>query len=273
MNFPSCRAGGFRPIKSLGQSFLIWEPVADALIDALELKEGDTVLEIGPGKGILTRRLVKKCRAVIAVEIDSRLVRLLQEELAQAENFKIIQADFKKFDLKQFKGLKIIGDLPYNISSPVLYKLLDSPDSWQRAVLTTQREFAERLTARPGTKAYGFLTLLCEYLCETRRLFNIPARFFKPSPKVTSTALVLVRRPMPKISVPDRQVLLKLLRAAFTPQPRKKLLNNLALNLGIDKEKLNRTFTELNLPLNSRANEFTLEEFALLTQALFPARQ
>ncbi|MGQ9707291.1 MAG: 16S rRNA (adenine(1518)-N(6)/adenine(1519)-N(6))-dimethyltransferase RsmA [bacterium] len=262
-----------KPIKSLGQSFLTYEPFADVLIDALELKDDDTVLEIGPGKGILTRRLVKKCHTVIAVEIDIRLVRLLEKQMGQWSNLKIVHQDFRKFDINQFKGLKIIGNLPYNISSDVLYKLLTDTDSWQRAILTTQREFAERLFAQPGTKGYGVITLLCKNLCQTRRLFNIPSRFFKPIPKVTSTAFALIRLPRSEVTISDQVWFLKLLRAGFSPQPRKKLVNNLALNLGIDKEKLNRIFIELNLPIDSRARDFTLKQFALLAQGLFSLRQ
>ncbi|MEO0004547.1 MAG: 16S rRNA (adenine(1518)-N(6)/adenine(1519)-N(6))-dimethyltransferase RsmA [candidate division WOR-3 bacterium] len=262
-----------RPIKSLGQSFLIHEPTADALIAALELKPDDTVIEIGPGKGILTKRLIRACNNVIAVEIDYRLVCYLEAEIGESPNLKIVHQDFLKFDLNKFNDAKIIGNLPYNISSPIIFRLLDNISYWQRAVLTAQREFAEKVLLPAGTKGSGVLTVLCEYLCTRRRLFNIPPRFFKPSPKVISTAFTLMKRPSPAVAISHPEFFYKLINAAFTPQPRKRLINNIALNLGINKEILKNIFVQLNLPLDARAKDLTLNQFALIADVLFPYSQ
>lgn len=262
-----------RPIKSLGQSFLIHEPTADALVASLELKPDDLVIEIGSGKGILTSRLIKARSNVIAVEIDRRLVQFLKAEMGDAANLQIVYQDFLKFDLGRFKDAKIIGNLPYNISSPILFKLLNNISCWERAVLTTQREFAEKVLISAGTKGSGVLAILCEYLCARQRLFNIPARFFKPSPKVTSTAFLLIKRSQPAVAISHPENFCRLINAAFTPQPRKRLINNIALNLSIEKEKLKNIFTQLNLPLDSRAEDFTLPQFAVLAEALFPQSQ
>ncbi len=270
---PDIKQATFRPRKSLGQSFLIHQPTADALVSALNPQKEDWVLEIGPGKGILTKTLLEKGCQVIAVEIDPRLAQFLKDKFSEFTNFEVIQGDFLNLDLSGWSSLKIIGNLPYNISSLVVIKLLKNRDAWSLAVLTTQREFAQRILARPGRKEYGSLTVWCDYLCEKRKLFNIPARFFRPRPKVTSTAFILTRRKEPLVSVPDEGWFYKVVQSAFYPQRRKRAVNNLCRNLGTDKEELLRAFKFAGLNPDTRAESITLNQFVLLSAALLPSQK
>ncbi|NPV13466.1 ribosomal RNA small subunit methyltransferase A [candidate division WOR-3 bacterium] len=256
-----------RPIKSLGQVFLTHSKTADAIVEALEIEAGEIVLEIGPGKGILTRRLVDKGCSVIGVEIDPRLVSLLKMTIGAAPNLTLVNDDFLQFDMRRFSGIKIVGNLPYYLSTEILLKLLEHSSAWERAVLTTQREFAERVLGKPGTKHYCALSVICSYLCLGRRLFNIPPRFFKPSPGVMSTTFVLTRR-SPPISLLDDKWFYQVVQAAFSPQRRKTVLNNICVNLNLKKETAIKIFSQINLDQKLRAEKLSLEQFGLLSEAL-----
>jgi 16S rRNA (adenine1518-N6/adenine1519-N6)-dimethyltransferase len=223
-----------RPHRSLGQSFLTYEPVADNLVDSLGAGPGDTVLEIGSGKGMLTRRLLARAGHVLAVEVDPRLVEGLREELGADRKLEVVRSDFMVFDLSGLRGLLVMGNLPYNLSSQMLLRLLEYLPSWDAAVLTTQREFAHRLLAGPGTKAYGALSVLFDRLVERERLFNIEARCFKPRPDVVSTAFRLRRRPQPLYDVADPEQFRRVVRACFA-QRRKTIANNIAAAFGLNR--------------------------------------
>jgi 16S rRNA (adenine1518-N6/adenine1519-N6)-dimethyltransferase len=263
----ACFVAGIRPIKSLGQVFLTHGKTADAIVEAIEPKTGDTVLEIGPGKGILTKRLLETGCQVIGVEIDTRLVNLLKTTIGAAPNLTLVNDDFLRFDMGRFSGIKIVGNLPYYLSTEIVLKLLENSSVWKRAVLTTQREFAERVLSKPGTRHYCALSVICSFLCTGRRLFNIPPRFFKPSPGVMSTTFVLSRR-SPAIKVADDKWFYQVIQAAFTPQRRKTVLNNICLNLNLNKELAIKAFSQINLNQNVRAEELSLEQFGLLSEAL-----
>lgn len=259
-----------RPIKSLGQVFLTHTKTADAIVEALEPQPGETVLEIGPGKGILTRRLLQGGCKVIGVEIDSRLVELLRDTIGGAQNLTVLNEDILRFDMNQFSGIKIVGNLPFYISTEILIKLFKNPHVWDRAVLTTQRDFAERVLAKPGTKRYGLLAVMRSYRYLARRLFNIPPTYFKPNPSVVSTTFVLQKQQFPAIVVSDDKWFLKVIQAAFLPQRRKTVLNNICSNLRLDKEIGVKVFSQINLNPNIRAEDMTLKQFGLLSDALRP---
>jgi 16S rRNA (adenine1518-N6/adenine1519-N6)-dimethyltransferase len=256
-----------RPRKSFGQAFLTHEPTADALVDALGAGPNDTVLEIGPGKGILTRRLLARARSVVAVEIDPRLVEGLHRELRGIGKLELVWGDFMTFDLGGYRGLRVMGNLPYNLSSQMVFRLLESAEHWDRAVLTTQREFAERLLGVPGTKAYGALTVFFERLTEREKLFNIAPSCFKPSPDVISTAFRLVRRGRPLFEVADEDLFRRVVKACFV-QRRKTIVNNLAAGLGLSKEPLSRMLDSCGIDPGHRAETLTAAQFKMLTDAL-----
>lgn len=260
-------ATSIRPIKSLGQSFLTHEKTADKLIDALELQSDDRILEIGAGKGILTSRLIKKANLVIAIEIDARLVNYLKGKFSQIDNLKIVECDFLHFDLKPHRGLKIVGNLPYYISTSILWKLLENYECWEIGVFTTQREFAHRVLAYSGSSDYCPLSVLSEYHFERRRLFDIPAAHFKPRPKVSSTAFTLKKR-SGAFSIENYEQFVSVVLGAFSPNPRKLLINNLAHSFQLSRMELIRILQELNLPLNTRPGDVNLQEFIELSNIL-----
>jgi 16S rRNA (adenine1518-N6/adenine1519-N6)-dimethyltransferase len=262
-----------RPIKDLGQSFLTHAATADELVAALGVGPADHVLEIGAGKGVLTDRLAAVAGRVVAVEIDPRLADLLGQELAGCGNLDIVRQDFMEFDLSRYRGLKVIGNLPYNLSSQMLLRLLDSTTAWDRAVLTTQREFAQRVLGIPGTKANGALTVFVDILCEKRRLFNIRPECFKPRPDVVSTSFLLTRRSEPLFRVPDQESFRRVVRGCFV-QRRKTIANNLRAGLGLDREDALRALTAAGIAPGLRAEALRPEQFRDLALALVrPTRQ
>ena len=177
-----------RSKRSLGQHFLKNNGIARRIVAALDPKPGDTIIEIGPGRGILTCHLIKSRTEVFGVEIDSDLVRYLKQKFPHP-NLHIIRNNFLKVDLADYKKVKIIGNIPYQISTPIITKLIREKKWWRVAVLTFQNEFAKRLLARPKTKAYGALSVFFQFHLRGEYLFNIPSRFFSPKPKVHSKVL------------------------------------------------------------------------------------
>ena len=256
-----------RPRKSFGQSFLTHEPTADALVAALDVSAEDTVLEVGPGKGVLTRRLLAHAGRVVAVEIDPRLVDGLLAELGSNPKLALVQADFMSFDLSRFRAVKVMGNLPYNLSSQMLFRLLEFIEHWQRAVLTTQREFAGRLLGRPGTKEYGALTVFFERLFERKKLFNIPPSCFKPRPDVVSTSFRLTRRTQPLFPVADEELFRRVVKSCFI-QRRKTIANNLRAGLGLDRATLSVVLEAADIDPACRAESLAAVQFKGLADAL-----
>ena len=260
----------FRPKKQLGQSFLTYEPTAERLVDALDITAEDEVLEIGSGKGILTEQLAQKAKYVYAVEIDKRLSDMLKEKFAGYENVEIINQDILKYDLSRFKQLKILGNVPYSISSQILFLLLKYIRVWNIAVLTLQKEFAARILAKPGTKAYGAITIIFNLHTEVQKLFSIPPAFFKPKPKIFSTVILLKAREQPLFQIPDESAsggFTKIVKASFS-QRRKTLLNNLHSSLKIDKNELQELGNKIGIDMTRRAETLTLAEFVSLSERI-----
>ena len=256
-----------RPRRALGQSFLTYEPVADALVAALGSDAAGTVLEVGPGKGMLTRRLVALAGKVIAVEIDERLAAGLRDELGEGGNLDVVHADFMRFDLEPYRHLRVLGNLPYNLSSQILFKLLDFLHTWDVAVLTTQREFAYRVVAVPGSKAYGALSVFFDRLTIRERLFNIPPESFKPRPDVISTSFRLTRRAQPLYEVPDEARFRQIVKACFV-QRRKTIANNLIAGLKMTREAAVTGLERAGIEPTARAEALRGEEFRALADAL-----
>jgi len=261
----------FRPRHSLGQAFLTYEPVADALVAALGAEPADTVLEVGPGKGVLTRRLVALAGRVVAVEIDERLVNGLRVELAGSRNLEVVHADFLDFDMAGYRHLKVLGNLPYNLSSQMLFKLLDFVETWDRAVLTTQREFAYRVVAAPGSKAFGALSVFFDRLTVRERLFNIEPSCFKPRPDVVSTSFRLTRREQPLYAVPDEALFRRTVKVCFA-QRRKTIANNLVAGLGLTRDAAVEFLRQAGIDSAARAETLSGEQFRGLLDALTGGR-
>jgi 16S rRNA (adenine1518-N6/adenine1519-N6)-dimethyltransferase len=255
------------PRRGLGQSFLTYEPVADALVESLRPCPTDTVLEVGPGKGMLTRRLVTLAGKVIAVEIDDRLAEGLRDELGGCGNLEVVYADFMKFDLGPYRHLKVLGNLPYNLSSQILFKLLESLQAWDVAVLTTQREFAYRVVAVPGSKAYGALSVFFDRLTIRERLFNIEPQSFKPRPDVVSTSFRLTRREQPLYEVPDEALFRRMVKVCFA-QRRKTIANNLVAGLTLTRDAVVAYLKQAGIEPAARAETVSGEQFRRLADSL-----
>ena len=259
---------GFKPKKSLGQSFLISNKIADRLVNALDLKPFDNVLEIGAGTGILTTRCAKQAQNVYAVEIDERLVPILQGNIKDFNNIEIIHRDILQIDWQKLGKVKVIGNIPYFISFKIIFNLLKNIKMWNLAVLTTQKEFARKLLASPEKPGYCATTVLFDYYAERKKLFSVSASMFRPSPKITSTAVLIEKRICPVSIDIDFKALSVVVQASFK-QPRKTIANNLSMFLNIDKTALIRT---TNLDLTRRAKSFSTTDFCQLTNDLHKSK-
>ncbi len=255
-----------RPKKSLGQNFLIDKNVVGKILDALELKPNETLLEIGSGKGDITSLIAPCVKKLYAVEIDRRIFSELSLKAKEYPNLESINSDILKCNIAELpldKGakLKVFGNIPYYISTPIINRLISFRDFIERVYITVQAEFAERLTALPGNKDYGSLTCYVQYYAFVRRIFTIKKNSFYPVPKVDSCLLGLEFRKKPLVFVTDEKKFFSIIRAAFG-QRRKKLSNNLKGHLNEDILKV--FFAESNISPNARAEELSLQDFAYL---------
>jgi len=256
-----------KPKKSLGQNFLIDPNIRRKIIASSKLVPGDVVLEIGTGKGELTRLIAGHVRMVYTLDIDKRLCGLLASEFRGTDNIKFINADILKFDLNKFKikgaKIKVIGNIPYYISSPIIERLFGYKDLISDIFLTVQKEFALRVVALPGTKAYGAFSCFVRYYSSPEILFNIGSGCFRPAPKVGSAFLHLSLRNTPAVKVDHPDNLFKVIRSAFNK--RRKTLRN-SLEGIVTEERLSSFFSQKKLDKNTRPEQLSLEDFAYLAQ-------
>ncbi|MBF0569404.1 MAG: ribosomal RNA small subunit methyltransferase A [Candidatus Omnitrophica bacterium] len=251
--------------KRLGQNFLADQKVLARIIAACELNPEETVLEIGPGQGALTRAILPEVKGVIAVEADRQLAEGLGREFAEA-NLKVHQADFLKFDLGLIPApIKVIGNLPYYISTPIISRVLEHKDRFTSLFMTVQLEFGERLVAKPGSKEYSSFTCFVNYFAEPRILFEISKQAFRPVPKVQSCFMRLDMRKVPPVKVSDEALFLNIIRLAFQ-QRRKALVNS--LGMFAPKDKLLKALEASGVKPNARAEELGLEEYARIADHL-----
>ena len=228
-----------RPKKKLGQNFLIDKNTCEKIVSAIDTDTNREVLEIGPGTGAITGLLCKASKKVTAVEIDSSLCDILKRK--NYENLDIINKDFLRSDIDSFKESIIVGNLPYYITTPIIFKILKSKMSWDKLYFLMQREVAERITALPGTKMYGRLSVTCQALAKTNKIFNVSPNVFRPIPKVDSTFIMLESNPL----IRQKEHYLKfekIIRLIFNKR-RKKLKNciseDMDLNIDPDSPLLN----------------------------------
>jgi 16S rRNA (adenine1518-N6/adenine1519-N6)-dimethyltransferase len=257
-----------KPKKRLGQNFLIDRNIQNKIIKACEFLAKDFVLEIGAGRGELTRLIADKVKHIQALEIDKALCDILKANTAGCKNLSIVNEDVLKFDLKksfpQQKKIKVVGNIPYYITTPIIEYLLNYRDRIQYVFLTVQKEFARRMVAPPGSKEYGALTCFIKYYTNPEILFYISKNCFFPVPKVDSCFLRLSPRRVPIVRVKSRVLLFKIIRGAFNK--RRKTLRN-SLEFIVSKEKLQRFFTQYGIDNNIRPEELALEDFANLANS------
>ena len=258
--------------KKFGQNFLIKEDIFEKIVSAAEVGSDDVVLEIGPGIGALTGYLARSARKVIAVEIDKNLIPILEETLADYDNIELINSDILKVDIQELvsargidRPLKVVANLPYYITTPIIMELLKYPISFAGMTFMVQKEVAERMQAKPRTKAYGALTLAVQYYGDTSIAAEVPSSAFIPEPEVDS-AVVNIKMPKSEpIKVKNSELMFKLIRASFN-QRRKTLYNGIKNYPGFNfsKETIIENIEKTGHSAMVRGEELTLEEFAAL---------
>lgn len=266
---------GLAARKSLGQHFLTDRKVIARIVTAVDIKPEDVIVEIGPGIGVLTRGLAAAGARVVAVEVDRGLARLLVEEMAGYSNVRVVTADALETDLdalvRGLEGLekyKVVGNLPYYITSPLLLHLLQRQRNMTVAVVMVQQEVAARLLSAPGSRTYGPLSVAVQYRSLPELVTKVPCEAFWPRPKVDSAVVRLVVRDKPPVEVPDEELFFKVVRGAFT-QRRKTLVNSLAaVSLGLSKDEVRQALAEGGIPWGYRAENLSLAQWAALTWQL-----
>ena len=269
---------GFTFKKSFGQNFLTDTNILQKIVDTAEIDDQVNVIEIGPGIGALTEFLAERAAQVMAFEIDHRLVPILADTLRDFDNVTVVNEDILKVDLAQhiqnFKNpdlpIKVVANLPYYITTPILMHLIESGIPFSEFVVMMQKEVADRISAKPNTKAYGSLSIAVQYYMTAKVAFIVPRTVFVPAPNVDSAILKMVRRPEPAAAVEDESFFFKVSKASFTHR-RKTLWNNLTGYFGKTeeiKDKLTKALNQAGLSPSVRGEALGLEEFASLADAL-----
>lgn len=265
-----------RANKKLGQNFLIDDDAINKIVSSAKINKDDLVIEIGPGLGTLTSKLLEKARRVIAIELDERMIKILTDRFKLYNNFELINEDVLKVDLKKliFENAiaegkaKIVANLPYYITTPIIMKLLEDKLNIASITVMVQKEVADRMTAKPGDKLSGAITYSVNYYAEAKEIVLVGKESFIPSPEVDSKVIKLQIRDFPPVNIEDEEVFFKVIRASFM-QRRKTLINGLT-NSGLikDKEKLLQIFKHMNLNAEIRGEKLTLEQFAELSNLI-----
>ncbi|MBG9787321.1 16S rRNA (adenine(1518)-N(6)/adenine(1519)-N(6))-dimethyltransferase RsmA [Brevibacillus laterosporus] len=268
---------GFSLKKSLGQNFLTDINILHNIIDAAELSKDKAVIEIGPGIGALTEQLCRAAGKVMAIEIDQRLLPILEETLSPYDNITVVHGDVLKLDvaalieehLSGCTGVSVVANLPYYVTTPILMGLLESGIQLDHIVVMIQKEVAERIAAKPGTKDYGSLSVAAQFYAETNIEMIVPASVFIPRPNVDSAVIKLSIRKQPIVEVADEKLFFRIVKASFA-QRRKTLLNNLVTNyFGKEKKELAlQALEEANILPSRRGETLSIQEFATLANTI-----
>ena len=267
---------GFHTQKKFGQNFLVDPNILEEIIAAAEITKEDFVLEIGPGIGNLTQYLCESARKVVAVEIDTKLIPVLTDTLKEYDNVSIVNQDILKMDLADLvekenagKPIKVVANLPYYITTPILMELLESHIPMESVTVMVQKEVAERMQVGPGTKDYGALSLAIQYYTVPKIICEVPPSCFIPRPNVSSAVIQLTCHREPPVKIHNEAFLFQVIRASFN-QRRKTLVNGLnnSPTIPVPKEVILRTIEELGYSPTIRGEILSLEEFARLSDAL-----
>ena len=265
--------------KNLGQNFLISQEVVEKIVDCSEITKEDLVIEIGPGLGTLTKYLLEKAGKVICIELDTKMLQILEDRFLLYNNFEIINDDVLKVDLKniikkekensRIKNVKIVANLPYYITTPIIMKLLEEELELESITVMIQKEVADRLIAVPGQKNTGAITYSVYYYATSEGILEVPNDSFIPEPEVTSKVIKLNIRKNPAVNPKDKEKMFKIIKCAFT-QKRKTLLNSLTNNKIFDnKQQGIEILSSLEINENIRPEELTLEQFAEISDNLY----
>ncbi|WP_128896604.1 16S rRNA (adenine(1518)-N(6)/adenine(1519)-N(6))-dimethyltransferase RsmA [Longirhabdus pacifica] len=268
---------GFTFKKSLGQNFLIDTNVLSNIVDAASIGEEDGVVEVGPGIGSLTQFLGQQARKVVALEIDQRLIPILEKTTSsEKNNIQVLHQDVLSADLQQLyhhhfedvENVHVIANLPYYVTTPIIFKFLEDAFPFHHMVIMIQKEVAMRICSAPGSKQYGSLSIAVQYYCETDIVTDVPKTVFIPQPNVDSTVIRLQRRKRPKVEVKDEQHFFNVVKSAFASR-RKTILNNLSrVYFTGDKPKLLAVLERCKIEPSRRGETLSIEEFALLSNEI-----
>lgn len=263
-----------RADKKLGQNFLIDETVVRRIVEAAELSPEDTVLEVGPGIGTLTQGLAESGANVVAVELDKRLLPVLDVTLEGYDNVRIVNGDILQVDIMeqvQKPDFKCCANLPYYITTPIIFAILEKRLPMERLVVMVQKEVAERMAAKPGSKDYGALSVAIQYFTEPEIAFIVPPSSFIPAPSVDSAVIVCKRRSTPPVEVCDENLFFRVVKAAFSL--RRKMLSNSLKNMGIKGEQVSKWLELAGVDGKRRAETLSLEDFAALTNTFAQVKE
>ena len=258
-----CKRFDIKMSKKLGRNFLIKRGIVDEIVHAAELTVGEPVLEVGPGIGTLTQGLAQSGADVTAIELDRRLLEVLDTTLASYDNVRIIHGDVLKLDvptIMNHKPFKVVANLPYYITTPIIMSLLESKLPIERLVVMVQKEVALRMIAKPGTKDYGALSVAVQYYTEPDIVLDVPPKSFLPAPAVTSSVIRCVLRDKPPVDVIDEKLFFRVVKAGFAQ--RRKTFSNTMKTTGLTRDRIEESLAKANIDGQRRGETFTLQEFA-----------
>ena len=269
---------GIKANKSLGQNFLINSEVVENIVNSSQINEEDMVIEIGPGLGTLTKYLLQKARKVLCIELDTRMIEILEERFGNYENFEVINEDVLKVNLNEIikenkkhekiKNVKVVANLPYYITTPIIMKLLEDKLDIKSITVMIQKEVADRLIEIPGGKETGAITYSVYYYCESEKIMEVPNSSFIPEPEVTSEVIKMTLRNEPIVKLENPKVMFMIIKSAFM-QRRKTLLNALTnTKVFLSKEEGIQILKKLNLDENVRAEKLSIQDFANIAKLI-----
>ena len=263
-----CKRFDIKMSKKLGQNFLIKRGIVDEIVHAAEITVGEPVLEVGPGIGTLTQGLAQSGADVTAIELDRRLLEVLDTTLASYDSVRIIHGDVLKLDvptIMNHKPFKVVANLPYYITTPIIMSLLESKLPIERLVVMVQKEVALRMIAKPGTKDYGALSVAVQYYTEPDIVLDVPPKSFLPAPAVTSSVIRCVLRDKPPVDVIDEKLFFRVVKAGFAQ--RRKTFSNTMKTTGLTRDRIEELLAKANIDGQRRGETFTLQEFADVANA------
>ena len=263
-----CKRFDIKMSKKLGQNFLIKRGIVDEIVHAAELTPGEPVLEVGPGIGTLTQGLAQSGADVTAIELDRRLLEVLDTTLASYDNVRIIHGDVLKLDvltIMNHKPFKVVANLPYYITTPIIMSLLESKLPIERLVVMVQKEVALRMVAKPGTKDYGALSVAVQYYTEPDIVLDVPPKSFLPAPAVTSSVIRCILRDKPPVDVIDEKLFFRVVKAGFAQ--RRKTFSNTMKTTGLSRDRIEELLAKANIDGQRRGETFSLQEFADVANA------
>lgn len=255
---------GLRANKKLGQNFLINEEIINQIIEKADVNKNDTIIEIGPGLGSLTAKLLENANKVIAIELDSNMSNILKERFCLYDNFELIEKDVLKVDLNEivekYDSVKVVANLPYYITTPIIMKLLEERLKLKSITVMVQKEVGERFCAVPNSKEYGAITISINYYTKPEIIIDVPKENFEPMPEVDSCVIKLDVRNVLPVELKNEKDFFNLIKAGFSQ--RRKTINNSLASMGISKEKIKNVLEKLGIDSKLRAENLTMEQFA-----------